>query len=85
MSSSLDLLDNSVENADDVNITEVDRNSRNPCNPSPCYPFVTCKTIGSVYKCGKCPLGLEGDGVKCADIDEVRLIIGRYFPIFVGG
>lgn len=23
------------------------------------------------YKCGKCPVGLEGDGMNCTEIDEV--------------
>lgn len=44
----------------------------NPCSSSPCYPFVACEAVDEEsFKCGKCPLGMEGDGITCEDIDEV--------------
>jgi hypothetical protein len=44
------------------------------CNLRPCYPGVSCtdtpdETPG--YQCGKCPMGMKGDGMNCTDIDEV--------------
>ncbi|XP_046865052.1 cartilage oligomeric matrix protein-like isoform X2 [Xenia sp. Carnegie-2017] len=46
------------------------------CKFEPCYPGVTCidtpnKKPG--YTCGQCPLGMEGDGTNCTDIDECKL------------
>jgi len=38
---------------------------------NPCFDGVACsqKTEGEV-SCGKCPLGMEGDGRNCTDLDE---------------
>ncbi|CAB3985902.1 cartilage oligomeric matrix -like isoform X1 [Paramuricea clavata] len=52
------------------------------CNLRPCYAGVSCtdtpdETPG--YQCGKCPMGLEGDGMNCTDIDECK-----YKPCFSG-
>ncbi|XP_028411214.1 cartilage oligomeric matrix protein-like [Dendronephthya gigantea] len=45
------------------------------CNLRPCYPGVLCidtpdHTPG--YRCGNCPMGLEGDGVNCTELDECK-------------
>ena len=36
-----------------------------------CFDNVLCVNHGSgAYICGDCPVGYEGDGVSCTDIDE---------------
>ena len=50
------------------------------CNLRPCYPDVSCRDTPEQtpgYQCGKCPMGLEGDGVNCTDIDEVSVSMLR--------
>uniref|UniRef100_A0A7M5XFD0 EGF-like domain-containing protein n=1 Tax=Clytia hemisphaerica TaxID=252671 RepID=A0A7M5XFD0_9CNID len=48
---------------------------RNACSSNPCYYLVPCfKTNDEAgYQCGKCPLGMEGDGKTCRDINECSL------------
>ena len=37
-----------------------------------CYSMEDCVNTGSGgFSCGLCPVGFEGDGVSCTDIDEV--------------
>ena len=39
----------------------------------PCADGVFCVNQGSgSYVCGECPNGFSGDGLNCADINEVR-------------
>ena len=35
------------------------------CNPSPCYPGVSCSHQDWYFTCGPCPSGLTGDGITC--------------------
>ena len=35
------------------------------CDPSPCYPGVTCSHQDWYFTCGPCPPGLTGDGITC--------------------
>lgn len=45
----------------------------NACDMKPCYPFVPCTPLkDGGYKCGRCPLGLEGDGRNCTDENECQ-------------
>ncbi|XP_057309993.1 cartilage oligomeric matrix protein-like isoform X1 [Hydractinia symbiolongicarpus] len=55
---------------DNVFQTSSNQNISSACSSSPCYPFVTCVSTGETFTCGKCPVGLEGDGVNCKDINE---------------
>lgn len=42
------------------------------CRKSPCYRGVTCTPYDDgTFVCGSCPEGMQGDGIKCIDIDEV--------------
>ena len=46
------------------------------CRDSPCFPGVPCSTdsdLMHVAKCGTCPLGFEGNGFNCSDVDEVGI------------
>jgi len=44
----------------------------------PCYDGAVCSNTGSgFYNCGSCPRGFTGDGVTCADVDEVSAEIGE--------
>ncbi|RDD39428.1 Mucin-like protein, partial [Trichoplax sp. H2] len=43
------------------------------CAGNPCYENVTCTPMqapATGYTCGLCPGGLQGDGVKCYDVNE---------------
>jgi len=63
-------------------------NSNNKC---PCLDESTCFNVGNSkalcvntggggnYECSNCPSGFIGDGVNCADIDEVCSFDIRYF------
>ncbi|KXJ22636.1 Thrombospondin-3 [Exaiptasia diaphana] len=47
--------------------------ARDFCKFKPCYPGVPCfndpySEMG--FECGDCPLGMDGNGVNCTDIDE---------------
>ena len=35
------------------------------CDPSPCYPGVSCSHQDWYFTCGPCPPGLTGDGITC--------------------
>ncbi|XP_033643557.1 uncharacterized protein LOC117303459 isoform X5 [Asterias rubens] len=46
------------------------------CEVSPCFHTVACFDMDPPYlnrTCADCPVGLEGDGAKCRDIDECIL------------
>ncbi|XP_071795599.1 uncharacterized protein [Asterias amurensis] len=46
------------------------------CEVSPCFHTVACFDMDPPHlnrTCADCPVGLEGDGVKCRDIDECIL------------
>lgn len=55
-----------------LNFTSLKRRDgvKDKCNPSPCFPFVACTMVGDKFRCGNCPMGMEGDGAKCDDINE---------------
>jgi len=43
------------------------------CSLKPCFPFVECtNTPGERlgFKCGECPPGYMGDGIRCDDVNE---------------
>lgn len=45
------------------------------CSLKPCFPFVECVNTpddGLGFKCGECPPGYTGDGMRCDDVDEVN-------------
>lgn len=42
------------------------------CDPNPCFAGVTCTDDAAApmgFRCGACPIGYDGDGVTCADLD----------------
>ena len=51
-----------------------------PCmSGGSCFSKDICYNLGSGnFRCGACPVGFEGDGISCTDIDEVRNKLGRY-------
>ena len=50
-----------------------------PCCPNPCFQGGTCVAIGSSFECA-CPLGYEGDGVNCTDINACSASPPPCFP-----
>ncbi|KAJ7380253.1 hypothetical protein OS493_010968 [Desmophyllum pertusum] len=43
------------------------------CSLKPCFPFVECENTpeeGLGFKCGPCPPGYTGDGIRCDDVNE---------------
>ena len=45
------------------------------CSLKPCFPFVECTNTpgeGLGFKCGECPPGYMGDGIRCDDVNEVN-------------
>lgn len=45
------------------------------CALKPCFPFVECEETpreGLGFKCGECPPGYTGDGIRCDDVNEVN-------------
>jgi len=52
----------------------------NKCSLKPCFPFVDCEETpgeGLGFKCGECPPGFSGNGIRCDDVNECL-----YFPCF---
>ncbi len=47
-----------------------------PCKDHghPCYSTaVSCtKITDTVFRCGECPRGMSGDGIRCTAVNEVR-------------
>ncbi|XP_033634735.1 cartilage oligomeric matrix protein-like [Asterias rubens] len=43
------------------------------CNSNPCFQNVKCTDTPTGYSCGPCPLGFEGNGTHCTDINECEL------------
>ncbi|XP_066021545.1 LOW QUALITY PROTEIN: cartilage oligomeric matrix protein [Pocillopora verrucosa] len=49
------------------------RENVDKCSLKPCFPFVECVNTpddGLGFKCGECPPGYTGDGMRCDDVDE---------------
>ncbi|CAH3197379.1 unnamed protein product, partial [Porites evermanni] len=47
--------------------------NENKCSLKPCFPFVDCEETpgeGLGFKCGECPPGYSGDGIRCNDVNE---------------
>ena len=38
------------------------------CRDSPCFDGVVCTDADRGYRCGECPNGYYGDGIRCAKI-----------------
>ena len=57
------------------------------CSLKPCFPFVECENTpgeGLGFKCGECPPGYSGDGIRCDDVNEVnKLYRGLFVCLFV--
>lgn len=57
----------------------------NKCSLKPCFPFVKCEEtpgVGLGFRCGDCPPGYSGDGLRCDDIDEVNGIFYIFSFLF---
>uniref|UniRef100_A0AC35FA40 EGF-like domain-containing protein n=1 Tax=Panagrolaimus sp. PS1159 TaxID=55785 RepID=A0AC35FA40_9BILA len=44
----------------------------NECAEKPCHPGAECINLPGGFKCSSCPIGLQGNGINCYDIDECR-------------
>lgn len=56
---------------------------RDFCKFKPCFPGVPCFNdpySDQGFECGDCPLGMEGNGVNCTDIDEVCSLLLKIQP-----
>ncbi len=43
------------------------------CRPGVCFKPDMCMETAEGVECAPCPEGYTGDGVRCDDVDEVRL------------
>ena len=46
----------------------------NGCSENHCFTGVTCTDVpapGVGFRCGDCPAGFRGDGIKCEQISEL--------------
>lgn len=60
----------------------------NKCSLKPCFPFVKCEEtpgVGLGFRCGDCPPGYSGDGLRCDDVDEVNFIFSFFFCAWIIG
>jgi hypothetical protein len=50
------------------------------CASSPCHPGAKCFNFSHKYKCGTCPAGLTGNGIKCTSADVDPCSTNPCFP-----
>lgn len=48
---------------------------------SPCFPGAVCQDMLEGYKCGPCPAGFQGEGLRGYDIHDTRVLRQVYYNI----